>query len=190
MIDVSLLQRLEEGVERNGLVVRRLRVSDEAQVAKAIKDSLEHLRPWMPWAAAEPLTPMDRRALLATWERAWDAGTERNVGVFDGPSVVGVAGLTDRPGPGAREIGYWTHVGHLRRGVASTAASLLTELAWEDPTVDRVEIHHDRANVASGGVPRRLGYQRIGERERGPQAPAETGTEVVWAITRPSGGAG
>lgn len=187
MIDVSLLQRLEEGVERNGLVVRRLRVSDEEAVTEAVKASLEHLRPWMPWAAAEPLTPVDRRALLGTWERAWGTGTERNVGVFDGPSVVGISGLTARPGPGAREIGYWTHVGHLRRGVASTAASVLTELAWEDPTIDRVEIHHDKANAASGGVPRRLGFRRIGERERAPQAPAETGIEVVWALTRPSG---
>ncbi len=184
MVGRSLLRRLESGVERHGLLIRRLKVADEPALAAAIAASLDHLRPWMPWAAGEPVPSGARRVLLRQWEELWGTGAERNVGVFDDAGVAGVAGLIDRVGRGALEIGYWTNVGKLRCGVASTAAGVLTELAFEDPAVDRVEIHHDRANLASSGVPQRLGYRRLTERKRQPEAPADTGIEVVWIVTR------
>jgi ribosomal-protein-serine acetyltransferase len=50
-----------------------------------------------------------------------------------------------------------------------------------------VEIHHDAANVASGRIPAKLGYARLGERPAAdlqPAAPGEVGTDVVWQFTR------
>jgi hypothetical protein len=49
-----------------------------------------------------------------------------------------------------------------------------------------VEIWHDRANVASGGVPRLLGYRLVGHRPaRGSErAPGDEGIECQWLVTR------
>jgi len=55
------------------------------------------------------------------------------------------------------EIGYWVHAAHTRRGHASAAAAALTTVAFTLPGIEIVEIHHDRANLASEGVPRKLG---------------------------------
>ena len=50
--------------------------------------------------------------------------------------------------------------------------------------IERVEIHHDKANTASGAVPRRLGFRFAGERPDGAQAPAELGIDCTWAVSR------
>jgi RimJ/RimL family protein N-acetyltransferase len=47
-----------------------------------------------------------------------------------------------------------------------------------------VEIHHDKANVASAGVPRRLGYTYVSEQPDEPTAPGEIGIDCTWRVTR------
>ena len=85
---------------------------------------------------------------------------------------------------GALEIGYWVHAAFVRRGIASKAAALLTDAAFAIPDIERVEIHHDKANSASAGVPRRLGYRFVGEQRDEVTAPADSGIECVWRIER------
>jgi RimJ/RimL family protein N-acetyltransferase len=92
--------------------------------------------------------------------------------------------LHRRLGPGALEIGYWTHPKFLRRGIASAAARLLTDAAFALPAIEYVEIHHDKANLASRGVPERLGYEFIGERPDATAAPAELGVDCTWRMSR------
>ena len=48
-------------------------------------------------------------------------------------------------------------------GYATRAAAALTDAGLGVAGVDRVEIHHDRANAVSGRVPARLGYERLRE---------------------------
>jgi ribosomal-protein-serine acetyltransferase len=87
-------------------------------------------------------------------------------------------------GPGGLEIGYWTARRFLRQGIATTAAGLLINAAFSDPAVMRVEIHHDRANQASAGVPGKLGLRLARERVDEIQASRESGISCEWQITR------
>ena len=48
----------------------------------------------------------------------------------------------------------------------------------------RVEIVHDELNVASAGIPRKLGFTEVGRRPLDPLPPGGTGTGVVWSLTR------
>jgi RimJ/RimL family protein N-acetyltransferase len=66
----------------------------------------------------------------------------------------------------------------------TAAARLLTDAAFEIPGIEQVHIHHDRANTASRGVPRRLGYELVEEKPDERAAPAEMGIDCCWAITR------
>jgi RimJ/RimL family protein N-acetyltransferase len=50
--------------------------------------------------------------------------------------------------------------------------------------VNRVEIVHDELNVASGGIPRKLGFAQAGRRPIEPPSPEGTGTGVVWRLVR------
>jgi RimJ/RimL family protein N-acetyltransferase len=174
---MSAPERIELG---RGLTLRRWRPADAEAQSLAITESLDHLRPWMPWAVPAPLE--ERRATLARWEAEWERGGDLVFGLFLGPLVVGGCGLHRRIGPEGLEIGYWVHAAHTRRGYATSASGALTSAALALPGITVVEIHHDRANLASEAVPRRLGFVLVGDYAREPVAPAETGIFRVWRM--------
>lgn len=165
-------------------MLRRWSVDDADALAKAVAESREHLRPWMPWIAQEPMTLSARRELIADWEDRWRRGEDVLMGAFLEGAIAGGCGLHHRIGPGGLEIGYWTHPAFLRRGVASTAARMLADAAFGRPEVQRVEIHHDKANVASSGVPPKLGFRLVREVRDEITAPGEVGISCEWEMTR------
>jgi RimJ/RimL family protein N-acetyltransferase len=178
------VNRLPDRIEAEDLQLRRWTVADAETQHEAIVANLAHLEPWMAWVALEPQPLEDRLAMLARWEREWRAGGDVLLGIFAGGRIAGSCGLHRRRGPRTLEIGYWTHVDFLRRGFATRAAAALTETALALPGIDCVEIHHDRANLASAAIPRALGYRFVGEWPDRPEAPAEVGIDCVWRRER------
>ena len=170
----------------DGLLLRRWLASDAEQLGQAIAESAVHLRPWMAWIADEPLPPDRRTAMIEQWERDWAEGGDVILGVFLERRIAGGCGLHRRIGPDGLEIGYWIHSAFLRRGLATGVAAVLTSAALAQPGITRVEIHHDKANEASAGIPRRLGFEWLGEAPDEPVAPAETGLEWRWAMDKAS----
>jgi ribosomal-protein-serine acetyltransferase len=146
---------------------------------RAVTESVEHLRLRMGWVADEPMSLASRRALIARGEKEWSEGRDVHLGVFLGGRLAGGGGLHRRCGPGALEIGYWTHPAFLRPGVAAAVARLLTHAALEVPGITRMEIHHDKSNSATAGVPRRLGSRFVGEEPDEISAPAEVGIDLT-----------
>ncbi len=178
------MERLPDLVHSPRLTLRRWVDSDGPALSAAILDSLEHLRPWMPWVASEPVRLEDRVALIERWNTDWEQGGDLVVGIFMNGMVVGGSGLHRRRGPGVLEIGYWVHADHVRKGIASEVSEMLTTVAFTVADVERVEIHHDKANQASSGVPRRLGFTFVDETPNVVLAPGEGGIDCRWHITR------
>lgn len=179
--------RLPAGLHAGRLVVRPWEIADAPGLHDAIGASVEHLRPFMPWISNEPLSLRDRIAFVANWRTHYErASGDLPCGLFVDEEVVGAAGLHQRREPGVIEIGYWVHVDHVGQGIATTAAALLTEVAFSHPLVVAVEIWHDRANAASQAVPRRLGFAHIGTHAQTtePRSPGEEGVDCQWRVTR------
>ena len=168
----------------DGLVLRRWVSGDAEALGRAVAESAEHLRPWMEWIANEPMALDQRRALIGEWERSWSAGGDVILGIFLSDEIVGGCGLHRRIAPDGLELGYWIHPDFLRRGLATRAAGLLTGAALALPGISHVEIHHDKANEASAGVPRKLGFEFLGEVSDERAAPAELGIEWRWRMEK------
>ena len=137
----------------------------------------------MEWIGEEPQPIVRRRAMLTRREREWLEGGDVIFGVFLGDAVVGGCGL-HRRGECALSIGYWVHPSFTRQGIATRVAQLLTGAAFSVRGIAYVEIHHDKANLASAGVPRRLGFRFLGETADGASAPAELGIDCTWQMDR------
>jgi RimJ/RimL family protein N-acetyltransferase len=174
----------------DGLVLRRWVPDDAEMLGRAVAESAEHLRPWMAWIAEEPVPLERRRERIAEWDEEWSRGGDVVLGVFVDGQVAGGCGLHHRIGPGGLEIGYWIHVTFLGRGLATRVARMLTEAAFNVPGITRVEIHHDKANRASAGVPRKLGFEWLGESRDEPEAPSDLGVEWRWRMEKGAGPAG
>jgi ribosomal-protein-serine acetyltransferase len=169
---------------RGPVLIRSWHQSDVAGLSRVIFENLDHLRPWMPWARELPQNRTKIRAAMGAFLLEAVTRPDELVGLFSGGQVAGGSGLHPRIGPGGYEIGYWVRKDLTRRGIATAVTSALTEHAFTRPDIDRVEIRHDRANVASEGIPRRLGYALVGEEPSVVATPEQSGVHLVWRITR------
>jgi RimJ/RimL family protein N-acetyltransferase len=150
------------------LAIRCWDPRDAPLLKEALDTSLEHLRPWMPWAADEPKPLEEKAELLRTFRGRFDLGEDFVYGIFtrDETEVVGGTGLHTRVGPGALEVGYWVRASRVGHGVAREATAALTAAAFRVCGVDRVEIRVDPANAASLRIPRALGFTEEGTLRR------------------------
>ena len=169
------------------LTCRLVEASDADYLYEAVLASMDHLRPWMPWVVGYKRQIADVYVSQALRGASGQPVHEAIYVPTDGEhAFLGSFGLHARLGPGALEIGYWVDVRHTCRGVGTLSAALLTEAALSITGVERVEIHHDEGNRASGAIPERLGYERLASRRREPEAAGEVGIEVPWRMLRSS----
>ena len=171
-----------EHVDAGEVVLRRIRSADAGAVAAAVAGSLDHLRPWMPWATPDSADRGSQLARVAEADEMWESGISYIYSVLtaDHGTLVGEIGLHRRGGDVSIEIGYWIAGSQTRRGFGTSAAAAITEVALGLPGVRRVEIHCDEANTASAAIPRKLGYRLDRVEERKPEAPGESGRLMIW----------
>jgi RimJ/RimL family protein N-acetyltransferase len=142
------------------LVLRPWNPEDAPLLRAMIERGRAHLGRFLPWAREVP-TLDEELAQCRRMRGAFDLGTDLIYGAFlraDERVLVGGTGLHPRVGPGACEIGYWVDVDHVRRGIAVEMAAAMTRVGFEIEGLDRIEIHCAAENVASAGVPVKLGY--------------------------------
>jgi ribosomal-protein-serine acetyltransferase len=175
-------KRPNELIEHAPVTLRRFRPEDVDALFRAVTESLDELRPWMPWAA--DYSRASAEEYLAGSVKDWDEGIAYNYAIVTGDALAGSIGLMTRCGPGGLEIGYWVRSAYAGRGLATAATAALVGQAFGLPGVDWVEIVHDELNVASGQIPRKLGFTEAGRRPLDLPSPSGTGTGVVWRLTR------
>ena len=148
-------------IRTDRLVLRCWDPHDAPRVKEAVDSSLDHLRPWMPWAREEPRPLEEKAELLRRFRGQFDLGRNFVYGIFDREEseVVGGSGLHTRVGPDAFEIGYWIRADRIGQGLATEATAALTRVGLELCGGDRIEIRVDPSTTRSAAVPRKLGFR-------------------------------
>lgn len=178
---------LPDSILTEHLLLRCWQPADAPLLKAAIDANLAHLQPWMPWAVAEP-SPLDAIVeRLKKFAADFADGVDWAYGIFtrSGDAVLGGTGAHSRIAADGLEIGYWIDAAHTRKGYATEAAAAITRVIFTQPRIQRVQIRCDPNNVASAGVPRRLGYRHletlIGDGMTPAGVPRDT---MVWELTR------
>lgn len=126
----------------------------------AISASLDHLRPWMPWALHEPIGVEKRIEWLRTQRGHFDLGGDYFFGIFskDESSILGGTGLKMVGEPDEREIGYWIHVDRVGEGLATEVSAALVRVGFELEQLQTMTIRVLPENSSSARVPEKLGF--------------------------------
>jgi RimJ/RimL family protein N-acetyltransferase len=174
-------------IETDRLLIRPYRLSDAAMLKQSIDESIAHLKPWMPWVANEPESLEAKQERIKSFEERFNAGKDYTMGIFnlEETQLLGSTGFHDRIHGNALEIGYWTNVRHVGKGIATEATRALTKVGFELELLARVEIHCDVQNSASARIPERCGYKL---REIQPAVRVDSKGNVsdtmIWQMTR------
>ncbi len=147
-------------IETERLVIRCYEPRDAPLLKEAVDASLDHLRPWMPWARFEPQPLEEKVELLRRFRGQFDLDENYVYGVFDRAESrqLGGSGLHPRGGPASLEIGYFIRADALRQGLATEVTAVLSRVAFEVCGVARVDVQVDPENTRSAGIPRKLGF--------------------------------
>ena len=139
-----------------------------AEMALAITQSLDHLKPWMPWAQDAP-TAESAEAVVRRMHADFVTRRDLCFHVFalagDGRRgrLLGGTGL-HRIDWAVRkfEIGYWLRPELQGQGLASECVQLLCKMAFDALRARRVEIRCDTRNTRSRAVAERCGFELEG----------------------------
>jgi RimJ/RimL family protein N-acetyltransferase len=159
-----ILVELPERLVGQRVIVRPYGEADAPALWEAIDESRAHLAPWMPWVNAYK-DPSEALASIRRFSARWLTREDLMVGIFlpSGERVLGGSGLHRIDWQIRRfEIGYWLRRSAERHGYATESVQLLTRLAFDKLSANRVEIRIEVANIRSRTIPERLGFQLEG----------------------------
>lgn len=147
------------------LLLRPAQTGDGPALNEALHESVERLRPWMPWA----------RGTLATVEESEENCRQAHAKFIlredlrfhmygrESGRLVGSTGLHRfNFAGGIFEIGYWVRTSESARGYATEATHALTRYAFSALGARRVQLFCNAENIFSCAIPRRLGFLEEG----------------------------
>ncbi|RAP73434.1 GNAT family N-acetyltransferase [Paenibacillus montanisoli] len=182
-----ILLQIPESLETNRLIIRAPQWDDGQLVNEAVKQSIDELRPWMPWAQqlptleeSEVITRQGRVHFMKRSDLMLYLIHKRS-GAF-----IGSSGL-HRIDWAARkfEIGYWINTPYAGQGYITEAVEGITRFAIDSLQANRIEIRCDARNVRSARVAERLGFAKEGIlRSEKPDVSGSLRDTVIYAKVR------
>ncbi|MEZ4670831.1 MAG: GNAT family protein [Anaerolineae bacterium] len=159
-IDNPILFDFPDHFESERLIIRAPRPGDGRVINEAVLESLDHLRPWMPWAQHAPTVDDNEERVrqgAARWllrEDLWLLLFRKSDGLF-----VGASGLhrIDWSVP-SFETGYWVRKTLEGHGYITESTTAIAAFAFTALNAERVEIRCDSRNQRSAAVARRAGF--------------------------------
>jgi RimJ/RimL family protein N-acetyltransferase len=161
-----ILRDFPDAFETERLLIRSPLPGDGAELAAAVSESIDNLRPWLPWAVGVPTVDEAeenvRCARIAFLERT---DLRMHLYLKGTSTLVGSSGLHQIDWSVPKfEIGYWCRNRFLGQGYITEAAWGITGFAFETLGAQRVGLLCDDRNERSRRVAERLRFHFEGVR--------------------------
>lgn len=156
-VPAGWMSRRPQPALRSGRLLLRPWCEDDvaALIAAYAEDAIQR------WHARTLESPREARELIDEWNRGWAAESAARWAVVDTTfeEVVGQTALRSIDlAEGEAEISYWVVARHRRIGVATAALDAISEWAFDQLGLSRLELHHSLLNVPSCRVAVKSGF--------------------------------
>lgn len=164
--------------------LRPLELADAGSLTALIEANLDHLRPWMPWAAAhEPLATL---AFVQSARRQAEEEQGAQFAIVREDRLAGTIGFhginwANR----STSVGYWLAADAQGHGIVTAAVHALCDLAFRGWGLHRVELRAHPDNARSQAVAERCGFVREGVARQAERVGDEYRDLVVYSLLAP-----
>ena len=160
-----ILLDFPDAFESERLLIRSPMPGDGPALNEAVVESLDSLRPWMPWAQTAPTVEASEENVRKGRVRFLERSDLWLLLFLKGTNtMVGGSGLHRMDWDVPKfEIGYWCRSRFEGQGYITEAVRGITAFAFSTLGAQRVMIRMDKRNVRSRAVAERVGYVLEGE---------------------------
>lgn len=144
------------------LSLKLIELRDDEKVFELTDSSRDHLREWLPWV--DFITkPEDTTGFIKGCLKGFAENKSLNSVVLFRGKIVGVAGYNNINWSNKTAyIGYWLGEGFQGNGIMTAVAKTLTDYAFNELDLNKVEIRAAIGNKKSRRIPERLNYVNEG----------------------------
>ena len=155
-------------IEGINIGIRKFQSNDSENFQKAVKESFEHMREFMPWCHSE-YSLQESKAWVESRKEAWDSGQDYSFIIYsksDNSLLGGVDINLIINQHKVANIGYWIRKTALNQGVATEAVKLILGFGFNTLEMNRLEIITLPNNHASRKVAEKVGAKYDGLLEK------------------------
>lgn len=141
------------------IILRPHEPEDIDPLLEAVRESVDELSPWLPWCHAD-ITRRELAAFVDASRAGWKDQSQYQFLISDARSQAVLGGISLAHVVKSNRLanmGYWVRTAATRRGIASEAARLVAEFAFNQLGLSRIEIAVIPANKASRKVAEKAG---------------------------------
>jgi RimJ/RimL family protein N-acetyltransferase len=164
------------------VVLRCFEPGDAPAVHRLIAENLEHLRPWVAWAADEPKTLGEKLLEVRQWRAAFDRDQSWHWAVVaaDDGELAGAIVMNPVRDTETVDTGGWVGHTRVRRGFQTDATAAVVRVAFEVLGMTRVQAATHPDNDRSNALMRKLGFTHEATTRHLEQGRRQD--ELLWSI--------
>ncbi|MBS4210683.1 GNAT family protein [Bacillus sp. FJAT-50079] len=140
------------------IYLKLIEVQDAEHVFQLTNKSRKYLKEWLPWLDTM-VTVKDTKKFIKFTLKGYSENKSMNTVILYKGEIVGIAGFNEIDWSNRiAYIGYWLGEGYQGKGIMTRVAAGLTNYAFEELHLNRVDIRAAVTNVKSRAIPERLGF--------------------------------
>ena len=146
----------------DSLSLKLIDLKDAERLFELTDQSREDLKEWLPWLDMTKKVEDSREYIRGCMKGFAENRSLHSIIIFNG-EFAGVAGFNRINWSNkTAEIGYWLGHEYQGKGIMTRVAKALTDYAFHDLHLNKVEIHAAVGNQKSRAIPEKLGFVKEG----------------------------